>query len=136
MAKLGANVLIPAHGYPVFGALKVRQVLNDTAEYLESLYQQTLALMNEGASLDAVIHQVKPPEKFADKPYLQPIYDEPEFIVRNIWQLEGGWHDGTPPHLKPAPKVGQARAIVDLVGGVTNVIARALQNLESGDVRL
>ena len=34
MAKLGANVLVPGHGYPVFGAMKVRQVLNDTAEYL------------------------------------------------------------------------------------------------------
>ncbi len=38
----------------MFGATKVRQVLNDTAEYLESLYQQTLAMMNDGASLDEV----------------------------------------------------------------------------------
>jgi alkyl sulfatase BDS1-like metallo-beta-lactamase superfamily hydrolase len=136
MAKLGANVLVPGHGYPVFGAMKVRQVLNDTAEYLESIYQQTLAMMNDGASLDAIIHSVSPPAKFADKPYLQPIYDEPEFIVRNIWRLEGGWHDGTPSHLKPATEAEQAREIADLAGGIANVIARALHKLESGDVRL
>ena len=22
------------------------------------------------------------------------VYDEPEFIVRNIWRLYGGWYDG------------------------------------------
>ena len=32
MARLGAEVLVPGHGYPVFGAIRVRQVLNDTAE--------------------------------------------------------------------------------------------------------
>jgi glyoxylase-like metal-dependent hydrolase (beta-lactamase superfamily II) len=25
-----------------------------------------------------------------DRPYLQPVYDEPEFIVRNIWRFRGG----------------------------------------------
>jgi alkyl sulfatase BDS1-like metallo-beta-lactamase superfamily hydrolase len=136
MAKVGANVLVPGHGYPVYGAIKVRQVLNDTAEYLESLYQQTLAMMNDGASLDDIIHNVKTPEKFAGKPYLQPIYDEPEFIVRNIWRLEGGWHDSVPSHLKPATEAQQAREIADLAGGVGNLVARAIQKLESGDVRL
>src|ERR1700683_510678 len=136
MAKLGANVLVPGHGYPVFGAIKVRQVLNDTAEYLESLYQQTLAMMNEGASLDAVIHSVKPPEKFADKPSLQPIYAGPEFSVGNIWRLEGGWHDGIASHLKPATEAEQAREIAALAGGVGNIIARSTANLEEGKLQL
>jgi alkyl sulfatase-like protein len=39
----------------------------------------------------------------------QIIYDEPEFIVRNIWRLEGGWHNGVPSHLKPASEAAQAR---------------------------
>src|SRR6202790_4365953 len=136
MAKLGANVLVPGHGYPVFGAIKVRQVMNDTAEYLESLYQQTLAMMNDGASLDAVIHSVKPAEKFADKPYLQAIYDEPEFIVRNIWRLEGGWHDGVPSHLKPASEEEQAREIAELAGGVGNLVTKALKQLQEGNIQL
>ncbi|MGH8106479.1 MAG: MBL fold metallo-hydrolase, partial [Arenimonas sp.] len=59
MTKTGATVLLPGHGYPVFGALQVRQVLNDTADYLQSLHDQTIELMNAGASLDDVIHAVK-----------------------------------------------------------------------------
>lgn len=136
MARTGANVLLPGHGYPVFGAMRVRQVLNDTAEYLETLYARTIELMNAGASLDQVIHGVKPPEKFADTPWLQAVYDEPEFIVRNIWRLEGGWHDGAPSHLKPAPEAEQAREIASLAGGAQKLVERALEKLEAGDVRL
>jgi alkyl sulfatase BDS1-like metallo-beta-lactamase superfamily hydrolase len=136
MAKLGANVLVPGHGYPVFGALKVRQVLGDTAEYLESLYRQTLEMMNAGAALDEIIHTVKPPEKFADKPYLQAVYDEPQFIVRNIWRLEGGWHDGVPSHLKPAPRTAQAREIAELASGPEKLVARALKKLEERELPL
>jgi alkyl sulfatase BDS1-like metallo-beta-lactamase superfamily hydrolase len=136
MAKVGAEVLVPGHGYPVFGAIRVRQVLNDTAGYLQSLYDQTIAMMNAGAALDEVIRTVKPPPNLAEKPWLQAIYDEPEFIVRNIWRLEGGWYDGTPSNLKPATDGDRAKEIVALAGGVANVIARANEKLAAGEIAL
>ena len=100
----GPEVLLPGHGYPVVGADRVRQALTDTAELLESLVEQTLALMNGGARLDEVIHTVDAPARLMDRPYLQPVYDEPEFIVRTVWRLYGGWWDGNPATLKPAPE--------------------------------
>ncbi|MGH7986354.1 MAG: alkyl sulfatase dimerization domain-containing protein [Candidatus Binataceae bacterium] len=136
MAKIGAEVLLPGHGVPVFGAMRVRQILNDTAEYLHSLSEQTLAMMNAGATLDDLVNTVKPPANLAEKPYLQPVYDEPEFIVRNLWRLEGGWYDGTPSHLRPAPQAAQAREIADLAGGANNLVARAMLKLEAGEARL
>src|SRR6202051_1273085 len=108
MAKTGAEVLLPGHGIPVFGSIRVRQILNDTAEYLQSIYDQTLKMMNDGASLDDIGPNVWPPSALAEKPYLQPVYDEPDFIVRNVWRLEGGWYDGVASHLKPAPHHAQA----------------------------
>ncbi|HUN59784.1 MAG TPA: alkyl sulfatase dimerization domain-containing protein [Candidatus Binataceae bacterium] len=136
MAKTGAEVLIPGHGVPVFGAMRVRQVLLDTAEYLHSLYEQTLALMNEGTTLDAILQRVEPPAGLAEKPYLQAVYDEPKFIVRNIWRLEGGWYDGTPSHLKPASEAEQAKEVAALAGGVEHIVARALKRLASGELAL
>jgi alkyl sulfatase BDS1-like metallo-beta-lactamase superfamily hydrolase len=136
MARLGAEVLVPGHGYPVFGAIRVRAVLNDTANYLQSLYDQTIAMMNAGAPLDEVIHTVKPPANLAEKPWLQAVYDEPEFIVRNIWRLEGGWYDGTPSNLKPATDAERGREIAALAGGVGPVIARANEKLAAGEVVL
>ncbi|MGH7934502.1 MAG: alkyl sulfatase dimerization domain-containing protein, partial [Candidatus Binataceae bacterium] len=114
----------------------VRQTLNDTADYLQSLNDQTLELMNAGATLDTILHAVKPPANLAEKPYLRAVYDEPEFIVRNIWRLEGGWHDGTPAHLKPAPEAEQAREIVVLAGGVEQLVARAVDKMERRELAL
>ena len=116
MLTLGAEVLLPGHGVPVVGADRVRQALSDTAEFLESLHEQTVELMNAGARLDEVLHTVKPPRHLADRPYLQPVYDEPEFVVRNIWRLYGGWWDGNPATLKPPREAAVAAEVVALAG--------------------
>jgi alkyl sulfatase BDS1-like metallo-beta-lactamase superfamily hydrolase len=136
MTKTGATVLLPGHGPPIFGLVEVRQALNDTADYLQSLNDQTIKMMNEGATLDEVIHAVKPPAALAEKPYLRAVYDEPDFIVRNIWRLDGGWYDGVPSHLKPAPEAEQGREIAAMAGGVDKVVARANEKLAAGDLAL
>ena len=136
MASRQPSLLLPGHGPPIAGADRVRAALEDTASYLESLEQQTLALMNEGATLDEILHRVEPPAELAEKPYLKAAYDEPEFIVRNIWRLFGGWYDGQPAHLKPAPEADQARAVVELAGGVEAVVTHAEAAAAGGDFRL
>ena len=136
MAKSGAEVLLPGHGSPIFGAMRVRQALNDTAEYLSRIHDETLALMNEGTTLDQVAHAVKPPAALTDKPYLAPVFDEPEFSVRNVWRVNAGWYDGIPSHLKPAPEAEQAREIAELAGGFERLVERALARMESGDLAM
>jgi alkyl sulfatase BDS1-like metallo-beta-lactamase superfamily hydrolase len=136
MAKSGAEVLLPGHGVPVLGMMRVRQVLLDTAEYLQSLYDQTTAMMNHGARLDQILDAVAPPAHLDAKPYLQAVYDEPQFIIRNIWRLEGGWYDGNPSHLKPAPLQAQAHEFVQLAGGIERLTSRAREKLEQGELAL
>ena len=132
MAKSGAEVLLPGHGSPVFGAMRVRQALNDTAEYLTRIHDQALALINQGATLDEVAHGVKPPDALAEKPYLASIFDEPEFAARDVWRINCGWYDGVPAHLKPAPHFEQAREIADLAGGFERLLERALARMDEG----
>ena len=96
----------------------------DTAEWLEALVSPTLALMNAGATLDDVLRSVKPPAHLAERRYLQPVYDEPDYVVRNLWRLYGGWYDGVPSHLKPAPEAELGREILTLAGGIDDLIAR------------
>jgi alkyl sulfatase BDS1-like metallo-beta-lactamase superfamily hydrolase len=126
----GPEVLLPGHGYPVIGADRVRRALGDTAELLESLVEQTLALMNRGARLDEVIHTVTPPAHLMERPYLQPVYDEPEFIVRTVWRLYGGWWDGNPATLKPASERSLALELAGLAGGAGALADRALALLD------
>jgi len=132
IAALDADVLLPGHGVPVVGAERVRQAVTDTAWFLESLHDQTVAMMNHGATLDAILHTVRPPAELADRPYLQPVYDEPEFVVRNIWRLYGGWWDGDPATLKPAPAASLAREVVGLTG-TDSLSARIEELVAAGD---
>ncbi|MDZ7734447.1 MAG: alkyl sulfatase dimerization domain-containing protein [Acidimicrobiia bacterium] len=136
MAALGAELLLPGHGLPIAGADRVRGVLDDTATLLESLERQTLEMMNAGATLDDIIHSVAAPASLAGRPYLQPVYDEPEFIVRNIWRLYGGWYDGDPSHLKPASDAALASEVAALCGGAETLARRAAELSEAGDDRL
>ena len=105
MAALEPELLLPAHGLPIGGAERIRRVLETVAGTLEDLVERVLALMNQGATLDEVVHEVRVPDDVLALPYLRPVYDEPEFVVRNVWRLYGGWWDGDPAHLKPPREV-------------------------------
>ncbi|MFC9616459.1 alkyl sulfatase dimerization domain-containing protein [Streptomyces sp. NPDC056938] len=136
MQELGAELLLPGHGVPVVGSRRVHQALDDTARLLESLCEQTRELMNAGHRLDAVIHGVKVPEELLAKPYLHPAYDEPEFVVRNLWRLWGGWYDQNPAHLKPAPEADVAAEFARAAGGASALALRASELLAAGELRL
>lgn len=136
MSALGAELLVPGHGLPIFGADRIRQALDDTAELLESIEGQVLALMNAGASLDRVLHEVEIPAAALAKPYLRPVYDHPQFLVRNVWRYYGGWWDGEPDRLLPASRDDEAREWVALAGGLAAVLARAEALRDEGDLRL
>jgi hypothetical protein len=125
MADLGAEVLLPGHGFPILGADRIRAACSDAAELLESLVEQTLGLMNEGARLDDIVAAVKAPEHLLEKPYLRPVYDEPEFVVRNLWRLYGGWYDGNPARLKPPTDAAIAAEVASLAGGAARLAERA-----------
>jgi alkyl sulfatase BDS1-like metallo-beta-lactamase superfamily hydrolase len=136
MTELGAETLLPGHGVPIVGAERVRTALEDSAELLESLVAQTLDMINAGARLDAIVHTVRAPEHLLEKPYLRPTYDEPEFIVRNIWRLYAGWYDGDPATLKPAGEAAVAEEVCGLAGGAPALAKRATELADSGDLRL
>lgn len=136
MAALRPEVMVPSHSLPVFGTDRVQQALDETARVLQALVEQTLDLMNRGARLDEVIHAVKAPEELLHRPYLQPLYDEPEFIVRNVWRMYGGWWDGNAANLKPAPEAEVARELAVLAGGPGRLAERALALASAAELRL
>jgi len=110
---------------PIIGADRIHQALCETAEFLEIILDQTLEMMNSGARLSDVISSVVAPSHLSDRPFLQPVYDEPEFIVHNIWRLYGGWWDGNPASLKPANDRLVAAEIAELAGGAGRLADRA-----------
>ncbi|MXW97475.1 MAG: MBL fold metallo-hydrolase [Acidimicrobiaceae bacterium] len=136
MIDLRPSLLAPAHGLPVAGTERIARVLDDTATALEGLVRDTLEMMNSGARLDEIVHTVRVPTDLLERPYLRPSYDEPEFVVRNIWRLYGGWHDANPARLKPPPDHAVAAEVAALAGGAGALARRATELCDAGELRL
>jgi alkyl sulfatase BDS1-like metallo-beta-lactamase superfamily hydrolase len=136
MLALEPELLLPAHGLAVAGTERVATVLGDLATALERLVADVVAAMNAGATLDEIVQSVQVGDDLIRRPWLRPIYDEPEFVVRNTYRLYGGWWDGDPAHLKPPPAEALARELADLAGGASVLAVRAQERSEAGDHRL
>ncbi|HUN51830.1 MAG TPA: alkyl sulfatase dimerization domain-containing protein [Candidatus Sulfotelmatobacter sp.] len=136
MAALEPELLLPAHGLPVGGRERIRGMLDTMASALELLVRQTVDMMNAGARLDDIIHSVTVPAEYLARPYMRPLYDEPEFVIHNVWRLYGGWYDGNPARLKPARDAALAVELANLAGGIAVLTRRAGELADRGDFRL
>jgi alkyl sulfatase BDS1-like metallo-beta-lactamase superfamily hydrolase len=136
MVALEPELLLPAHGLPIEGRERISFVLSDVAGALERLVDDVLALMNQGADLDRVLQEVRVEAEVLERPWLRPLYDEPEFVVRNVWRLYGGWWDGQAASLKPAPVGVLAAELAGLAGGAHRLATRASELADAGDLRL
>lgn len=129
-------MVAPAHGLPVVGPERAERVLGTTAEALEHLVAEVIELLNADATLDDALHTVRVPDDVLALPWLRPFYDEPEFVVRNIWRTYGGWWDGNPARLLPARQAAVAAEVLALAGGPGPLVGRALALSAAGDHRL
>lgn len=142
IAGLRPHIVLPGHGPPlpgqdgpIEGEEAVQTALLDTARYLRSIHDEVIDRMNRGQWLEQILDEVEPPTDLVDKPYLQPVYGHPKFIVQGVWRQYGGWHDGDAANFFPAPTADQSAEIVKL-GGAENILARARELQAAGDLPL
>jgi glyoxylase-like metal-dependent hydrolase (beta-lactamase superfamily II) len=134
MAAKQPRSLAPGHGGPVIDdAALVQRILTETADYLDAVVQRTLAVLEDGSPPHVdVVHAVELPH--TDSPWLQPVYDEGQFIVRNIIRYYGGWFTGRPSELKPAPRHDVAVAVAALAGSAAALAEVAAQKAAAGEL--
>ncbi len=132
---MGATLLLPGHGEPINGAEEIRACCLYTAEALRAIVSQALEGLNAGKTHEEILAKIEIPEHLRKFHYLDPLYDRPEFIARNVIRLYGGWWDGVPSHILPATMKARAEEIVKLAGGVKPLIERA-RELMNTDLKL
>ncbi|MGD8862265.1 MAG: alkyl sulfatase dimerization domain-containing protein [Myxococcales bacterium] len=136
MAACQPRSMGPGHGGPIVDEPdRLQQMLHETADYLDAIVEQTLAAMNDGAPPHVdIVQRVRIPK--SDSPWLQPVYDEGEFIVRNVIRYFGGWYSGRPSELKPAARAAVAGEVAELAGGPVALLQRARERMRRGERRL
>ena len=131
IASVGADLLLPGHGKLVRGADVIRERCLNTAAALRAIVEQTLAGLNAGKIHEEILATIEIPPELAKNWYIDPLYDRPEFIARNVIRKYGGWWNGYSSELMAAPMPQRAAEIVQLAGGVENLVARARELKDS-----
>ncbi|MFC7157763.1 alkyl sulfatase dimerization domain-containing protein [Halomarina halobia] len=136
MTAVDAETLCPGHGRPIIDdSEEIRRRLLRSAEYLDTIVERTLDTLNDGSPPHVdIIRDVELPDP--DEPWLQEVYDDGEFIVRNVLRYYGGWWSGRPSELKPASRDALAEEITALAGGVETLVSRAEEFAADGDSRI
>jgi glyoxylase-like metal-dependent hydrolase (beta-lactamase superfamily II) len=136
MAACRPQSMGPGHGGPVVNDSDLLQrMLLETADYLDALVKATIAALEDRSPphVDIVRRIEAPP---SSSPWLQPVYDEAEFIVRNVVRHFGGWWNGRPSDLKPAPREAVAHVLAELAGGPSVLAEKARQLAQAGELQL
>ena len=127
MADLRPEIVLGGHGDPLLGAPTCRTELRLVARTLRHIVDHVLAGPNTGVRPDHIVDSLELPEEARADPRLQPRYDRPEFIARNVIRRYGGWWSRYYADMLPAPQERRAGEFVALAGGAERVAERALE---------
>ena len=128
-----AQYLVPSHTRPVSGEREVREVLTTYRDAVSFVYQATVDGINAGKTPNQIAHEVRLPESLAAAPYLQEFYGTVPWAVRAIYSGELGWFSGNASELFPLSDQERAQRMVNLAGGVAQLLAACERALEAAD---
>jgi alkyl sulfatase BDS1-like metallo-beta-lactamase superfamily hydrolase len=135
MASLRPEVVITGHGDVALGEEALQDELLTLSRYLRHIVDHALRGLNAGMLHDDIVESLEIPEELTSHPRLPTVYDQPEFVCRNVIRRYSGWWDGYPANLLPAPRADQAAEIAALAGGTKQLVVRA-RELAQTDLRL
>ena len=120
--------LVPGHTLPISGPQAV-QALLDYSAAIRSVYDQTVAGINEGKPPGVIAHEVRLPDEIGDRSYLVEFYGTVAHASRAIFAGLLGWFDGNPTSLNGLHPRAEARHVAKLAGGVEKLREKMLQAL-------
>lgn len=125
MRELGAEHLIPSHTRPLSGAEAIDDLLLAYSDAIQFVHDQTVRGMNLGHDALTLADTIQLPPSLAAHPWLQPFYGTVAWSVRSIYSGYLGWYDGNSSTLFPTPAAERSRRLVELAGGIDNVVSEA-----------
>lgn len=110
--------VVPCHGSPISGAEQVMEILTTYRDGIQYVFDQTIRGMNRGLGPDELAHTVELPAHLREHPYLEELYGQVDFCVREIYAGLYGWFSGEGADLEPPPPAEESAEIVALAGGI------------------
>jgi alkyl sulfatase BDS1-like metallo-beta-lactamase superfamily hydrolase len=123
------------HGPALTGQSEIAKRLGAQARMLESIAEQTLSALNDGARKYVVADTVALPAELKDNPDAAELYSTPADMSRTITQEYSGWWNELPSEWSPVSRARQAREIIEQGGGLDKFLTR-IATLRDSDIAL
>jgi len=133
MRALGAEILVPGHTRPVYGAEAVMDTLTAYRDAIQFVHDQTVRGMNHGKTPDELAASLRLPPHLEQHPWLQPHYGTVGWSVRAIYAGYMGWFDGEASTLEPLAPLERSQRFADALAANQPLPVQARGALERGD---
>jgi len=122
MRNLGVEHLVGVHGPPLSGQEEIHQALTEYRDGIQFIYDQTIRGINLGLSPDELVEFIILPEELAESPYLQQLYGEIPYYIRQIYNGIMGWFGNDAATLHRVSLGVEAEKIISGFGGEEKVL--------------
>jgi alkyl sulfatase BDS1-like metallo-beta-lactamase superfamily hydrolase len=133
MRKYNADILMLSHGRPVIGAKHVEETLTAYRDAIQFTYDQSVKAINNGATPEDLIRDVKLPKHLVNHPWLGNFYGGIRHSAKQVFSGELGWFDADPTTLNPIHSSEASKRYVEMMGGKKKVMQAAKEAADAGD---
>ena len=130
-----SDVAFASHHWPTWGAENVARYLSQQRDLYAYLHDQTLRLLNIGATGIEIAEEIQLPPELESAWHARGYYGSVSHNVKAIYQRYMGWFDGNPTSLWAHPPQAAATRYVDVIGGQQAVLDKAKSYADAGDLR-
>jgi len=129
------DVAFASHHWPTWGRDNIARFLAEQRDLYAYLHDQTLRLLNQGYTGAEIAEIIDVPPALDAAWHTHGYYGSVSHNVKAVYQRYLGWYDGNPAHLWQHPPQAAAERYARLAGGADQLIARAREFLDEGDLR-
>jgi alkyl sulfatase BDS1-like metallo-beta-lactamase superfamily hydrolase len=133
MRGYNADIMLLSHGRPVVGTEHVEDTLTAYRDAIQFTYDQSVKAINNGATAEDLIRDVKLPKHLVTHPWLGNLYGGIRHSTKQVFTGELGWFDGDPTTLNPIHSSEASKRYVELMGGKKKVMKAAEKAANVGD---
>jgi alkyl sulfatase BDS1-like metallo-beta-lactamase superfamily hydrolase len=120
-----ADIYFGSHHWPMWGQENIQDFLKQQRDSYKYIHDQSVRLMNNGATPSEVAEQISMPESLRTSFPNRGYYGTLKHNAKAVYQGYLGWYDANPAHLDPLPNEESAIRYIEMMGGIERVVEQA-----------
>ncbi len=124
--------IVGTHHWPVFGHDESVDFLASVRDAYLFLHNETMRLINLGATINELPFLFEFPEEILKKWYTHGYYGHEKHNTKAIYQFYLGWYDGNPSRYLELPTEESGKYFIEMMGGADAVVEKCAKYMDEG----